>query len=140
MTEHRCAPQTAGVGSGPPIRLRAPVSFWGGVGATGRIVDRRHPDVGAQLAGHVVIMVSGRGSSSSASVLAELIRVGAAPAAVVLAQPDPIIALGSIVAAELYALRMPVVTLPLRLHRTLAAAPGLTVRADPSLGTASVRA
>lgn len=130
-------PQTAGDGTGAPLAL-APLSFWGGVGPTGRVVDRHHPGRGAELAGRVLVMASSRGSSSSASVLAELIRAGAAPAAIVLAHADPIIALGSIVAAELYDLRMPVVTLAPELHARVAALAHVVVRSDPRTGEASL--
>jgi hypothetical protein len=54
-------------------------------------------------------MPAGRGSSSSSYVLAEAIRAGTAPAAIVLGEPDPIVALGAIVAAELYGVDVPVV-------------------------------
>ncbi len=92
--------------------LDEPLSFWGGMDpATGEIVDRHHPQAGESLAGRVVVMRSGRGSSSSSSVLAEAIRAGTAPAAVVMTEPDVIVALGSIVAAELYGTEMPVVSL-----------------------------
>ena len=56
-------------------------------------------------------MPSGRGSSSSSYVLAEAIRAGTAPAAIVLREPDGILALGAIVARELYGARVPVVVL-----------------------------
>lgn len=97
---------------GELLVLDEPLSFWGGMDpATGEIVDRHHPQAGEWLAGRVVVMPSGRGSSSSSSVLAEAIRAGTAPAAVVMAEPDVIVALGSIVAAELYGTEMPVVSL-----------------------------
>ena len=54
-------------------------------------------------------MPSGRGSSSSSYVFAESIRTGTAPAAVVLGEPDAIVALGAIVAAELYGIEIPVI-------------------------------
>jgi hypothetical protein len=44
-------------------------------------------------------------------VLAEAIRAGTAPAAIVLLEPDPIVALGAIVARELYGTAVPVVVL-----------------------------
>jgi predicted aconitase with swiveling domain len=83
--------------------LTEPLSFWGGFdAATGRIIDRRHPQHGAQLSGRVLVMPGGRGSSSASSVLAEAIRRGTAPAAIVLREPDQIIAIGALVAGELY--------------------------------------
>jgi hypothetical protein len=54
-------------------------------------------------------MPGGRGSSSSSSVLAECLRRGTGPAGLVLAIPDPILAVGALVARALYGLRCPVV-------------------------------
>ena len=53
-------------------------------------------------AGRILVMRAGRGSSSGSSVLAEAIRAGTAPAAIVLAERDAILAVGAMVAAELY--------------------------------------
>jgi predicted aconitase with swiveling domain len=100
----------AGVGEGEVLVLDEPLSFWGGIDpATGRVVEPRHPQAGAELGGRVLVMPSGRGSSSSSSVLAESIRAGTAPAAIILLEPDPIVALGAIVARELYGTAVPVV-------------------------------
>ncbi|GAA1162720.1 DUF126 domain-containing protein [Kribbella jejuensis] len=101
-----------GTATGRPIRLTTPLSFWGGTDADGRIVDTHHPQCGASLTGRILLMESGRGSSSASSVLAEQIRARTAPAAIVLARPDPIIPLGALVAAELYGLYLPVVVAP----------------------------
>jgi predicted aconitase with swiveling domain len=57
-------------------------------------------------------MPAGRGSSSSASVLAEAVRAGAAPAAFLLAEPDLILAIGAAVAEELYGVVVPVLVRP----------------------------
>lgn len=99
-----------GVATGEVVVLDEPLSFWGGLDPqTGRVVEARHPQAGETLTGRVIVMSSGRGSSSSSSVLAEAIRLGTAPAAIVLADADVIVALGSIVAAELYGIEVPVV-------------------------------
>ncbi len=101
-----------GLARGGLLVLDAPLSFWGGSDpATGRIVDERHPQCGTAMAGRVLVMHAGRGSSSSSSVLAEQIRLGVSPAAIVLSEADAIIALGAIVAAELYDRHVPVVML-----------------------------
>ncbi len=100
----------AGAAEGRALVLDEPLSFWGGVDpATGDIVDPRHPQHGANVAGRILVMPSGRGSSSSSSVLAEAIRAGTAPAAIVLREADPILALGAIVARELFGTTIPVV-------------------------------
>jgi predicted aconitase with swiveling domain len=78
---------------------------------SGRIVDPHHPQRGTVLSGKIVAMPAGKGSSSSSSVLAEAIRRGTAPAGIVLWQPDGIVALGAIVAAELYGRQCPIVCL-----------------------------
>ena len=98
-----------GSARGRALILSEPLSFWGGVDPrTGRVIDRRHPQAGAQLSGRVVVMPSGRGSSSSSSVLAECIRLGTAPSALLLHEPDPILVVGAIVARELYGRTIPV--------------------------------
>lgn len=96
--------------TGRVIRLDDGLSLWGGMDpATGAVIDPHHPQHGAVLTDLVVVMPSGRGSSSSASVLAEAVRAGTAPAAIVLAEPDLILEIGSAVAEELYGVRLPVV-------------------------------
>lgn len=93
--------------------LDEPLSLWGGLDpATGRIVDGHHPRLGASVTGRVLVMPVGRGSSSSASVLAEAARAGTAPAAIVLREPDLILAIGAAVAEELYGVHIPVVVDP----------------------------
>ena len=93
--------------------LDEPLSLWGGMDpATGELIDAHHPQRGANLAGRAVVMRSGRGSSSSASVLAEAVRAGVAPAAFLLGEPDLILSIGSAVAEELYGVRVPVIVLP----------------------------
>ncbi len=99
-----------GGATGPALVLDEPLSFWGGLDpATGEIVEANHPQRGSVVTGTILVMPSGRGSSSSATVLAEAIRVGTAPAGIVLAEPDDIIVIGALVAAELYGADMPIV-------------------------------
>jgi predicted aconitase with swiveling domain len=100
----------AGDVEGVALVLSQPLSFWGGIDVeTGRIVDRSHPDLGEQVAGRVLVMPGGRGSSSSSSVLAEAIRRGTSPLGLVLSVPDPILTVGAIVAQSLYGLSCPIV-------------------------------
>jgi len=98
-----------GEARGEVVVLDEPLSMWGGFDpATGEVIDRHHPQAGMNLTGRVIVMPSGRGSSSSSTVLAEAIRLGTAPAAIVLRQPDDIILLGALVAKELYGMVCPV--------------------------------
>ena len=99
-----------GVAEGPALRLDEPLSFWGGVDpGTGLVIDARHPQRGTSVTGRVLVMPSVRGSSSSSSVLAEAVRAGGAPAAILLGEPDLILAVGAAVAEELYGVRLPIV-------------------------------
>jgi predicted aconitase with swiveling domain len=99
-----------GEAAGTVLRLEEPLSFWGGLDpATGSIIDHRHPQVGEELSDRILVMEYGRGSSSSSGVLAEAIRLGTAPVAIVLAEVDMIVMLGALVADELYGIPCPVV-------------------------------
>jgi len=98
---------------GRALVLDEGLSLWGGMDpASGKVIDGHHPQLGASLTGRIVVMPSGRGSSSSASVLAEAVRAKTAPAAIVLAEPDLILAIGAAVAEELYGVQVPILVLP----------------------------
>ena len=131
MPDHLRVKQTlvAGIAEGPALILDEPLSFWGGLDPeTGRIIDRRHPQAGQVVSGTVLVMPTGRGSSSAASVLAEAIRRQTAPNALVLQDPDEIIVLGAIVAEELYGLVVPVVWIEADVLASLDS--GQTIRID----------
>ncbi len=128
----------AGAASGVPLLLGEPLSFWGGFeAATGRVSDRWHPDHGAVLTGRVLMMEAGRGSSSGASVLAEAIRLGTAPAAILLRRRDAILATGALVAAELYGRAMPLLVVERDADwAACAAAASLTIGPDGDIAAA----
>ncbi len=124
----------AGTGSGPLLRLAAPISFWGGVDpSTGSVCDPRHPDHGRSLSGSVAWIESTIGSSSSSSVLLELLRLGLGPAALLLGRADPILSLGAVVAVELGYPGIPVVELPAGVPAEVADGTLVEVRADGAL-------
>ena len=125
-----------GCASGAPLRLDEPLSFWGGLDpATGRIIDRWHPQRGANICGRVLMMPAGRGSSSGSATLAEAIRTNVGPAAIVLLTRDPIVVVGAMVAAELYGRQRPVVLAEAKDWDRLAATARLTVEARPGGAT-----
>jgi len=100
----------AGSAAGPAVVSKQAISFWGGVSPeTGEVVDRRHECSGTIVAGKVFVFPQGKGSSTSSAVVMESIKAGVAPAAVINLKMDPILALGSIVADELYHKTMPIV-------------------------------
>jgi predicted aconitase with swiveling domain len=119
-----------GRASGATLVLDEPLSFWGGVDATtGAIVDTHHPQLGASIGGRVLVMPNGRGSSSSSSVLAEVIRNGVGPAAIVLGTLDPILVLGALVARELYGASVPIVLLDETAYGVCASAKRVSITA-----------
>lgn len=119
------------------LLLDEPLSFWGGLDPeTGLIVDAHHPQRGAGVTGKILVMPAGRGSSSSSSVLAEALRAGRGPAAVVLRRADPIVVLGALVARELYGTACPVVALGERYDSLM---PGVEVEVDAETPAARVR-
>jgi predicted aconitase/predicted aconitase with swiveling domain len=129
-----------GAASGEILRLTAPLSLWGGTSPDGTITDPHHPQHGRSLAGRVVLLTSGRGSSSSSSVLTELVRAGAAPAALVLAEPDGVLVVGAIAAGELYGRQLPVVLLPAAVHAALPDVGPMTVHSDGEVASLTVEA
>jgi predicted aconitase with swiveling domain len=120
-----------GRGGGAPLLLEEPLSFWGGLDpTTGRIIDRWHPQAGARVAGRVLMMPAGRGSSSGSATLAEAIRLGVGPAAILLLKRDAIVIVGALVAAELYGRLRPVALIAAGDWARLGAAGRLEVRAE----------
>ncbi len=79
--------------------------------SSGRITDVHSEGQGESVVGRVLVMDSGRGSSSASTALAEAIRLGTAPAAIVLGEIDEILAVGAIVARTLYDRTCPIVLL-----------------------------
>lgn len=95
------------------LRLSEPLSFWGGIDpASGRIIDASHPQVGESISGKILRMPYSRGSSSSPSVLAEALRLGTGPVAIILDRPDPMVVLGALVARLLYGIECRVTVEP----------------------------
>lgn len=126
---------SCGRAEAPALLLAEPLSFWGGIDVeSGTVIDRSHPDLGARVTGTVLVMPGARGSSSSSAVLAECLRLGTGPAAIVLAIPDPILTVGAIVAQRLYGVACPIVVCPIGGLTT-----GTTLRVEgDARGTATV--
>ena len=87
-----------GRGSGPLLVSPAPISFLSGVDpATGIIVEKGHPLNGRSIAGSVIAFPYGKGSTVGSYVLYALSRNGHAPAAIINAEAEAIIATGAII-------------------------------------------
>ena len=76
-----------------------PIGFLGGVDPeTGIVVERGHPLEGRCIAGKVLVFPTGKGSTVGSYTLYRLARKGLAPAAIINAESDPVVAVGAIIA------------------------------------------
>ena len=101
-----------GEARGKALVSHEPLSFWGGYDwKTGEIIDRRHPLSGSIAKDKILAIPFTRGSSTTTAVLLEAIRAGTAPAAILTIDTDFFFALASVVAEELYASPLPLVSL-----------------------------
>ena len=88
-----------GEAEGEVLRLEAPISFWGGINpATSEIVLHGHPQIGQKIANKILVVPKLIGSSSSSTVMLELLYVDNAPAALILDAGDAILPIGVVVA------------------------------------------
>lgn len=89
-----------GKASGEVLKSPAPLGFFGHCDpATGVYREAGHPLDGRCLKGKVLAFPRGQGSTVGSYILYALSKTGHAPAAMVLAQCDTIIAVGAIIAS-----------------------------------------
>ena len=118
--------------------LDEPLSMWGGLDPiSGEIIDRRHPQSGSTVTGSILFLPWGRGSSSASSVLAEAIRRGTAPLAIVMLESDDIIVLGALAAEELYAITCPILIADPELYDTITTGDDVAVGTDGDIKVTS---
>lgn len=127
-----------GVAQGEVLLLTEPVSFWGGVDHHGEIIDVHHAQHKAKMTNKILVMPSGRGSSSATAVLAELIRTGDGPLGIVMLQCDTILVIGALVSAEIYGISMPIVELNQAEYDQLSDGMNVSVVADSESQVATV--
>ncbi len=121
----------AGSATGPVLVLSEPLSFWGAFDPrSGRIVDTHHPQCGTVLAGKILLMQESRGSGTAPGAIAEAIRLGTAPSALILIMPDINLAIGAAVAARLYGNKCPVLAVTGEQYLRLTIAPHITIAED----------
>ncbi len=88
-----------------------PLTFWGGIDpARAVIIEAQHDLCGQTVTGKVLVFPRGAGSSSGCGVLMEMLRRGNNPAAFINIESEAVLALGPIIARELYGRSFPVVT------------------------------
>jgi hypothetical protein len=88
----------AGRAAGEALVTADAIGFLGGVdGETGQIIERGHPLEGTCVAGKVLVFSTGKGSTVGSYVIYQLVVNGLAPAAILNAESEPIVAVGAII-------------------------------------------
>lgn len=113
----------SGTAEGAVLATTEPLSFWGGVDpATGQVIDVHHPLFGQNMAGRLLVMPGTRGSCTGSGVLLDMALNGKAPAALVFCEPEDVVTLGAMIAAEMFGKPLPVLRLTPEAHAQLARA------------------
>jgi uncharacterized protein len=87
-----------GKAQGEALVSSAPIGFLGGVDPqTGAIIERGHPLEGAVIAGRILVFPTGKGSTVGSYTLYRLAKRGLAPAGIINAESEPIVAVGAII-------------------------------------------
>ena len=88
-----------GRASGIALVSPEPISFFGMVDAeTGVVVEPGHPLAGKSISGRVLVFPTGKGSTVGSYSLYRLAKAGRAPAAIINAESETIVAVGAIIA------------------------------------------
>jgi len=124
-------PLVRGTAGGAALVLDDGLSFAMAVDLrSGRITDVHSSRAGTSVSGRVLVMAVGRGSSSASTSLAEAIRLGTAPAGIVLYEADEILAVGAIVARTLYDRTCPIVVVDAADAALIADGDDVSIEAD----------
>ncbi len=87
-----------GKASGEALVSSEGISFYGGVDpVTGKIVEKGHPLEGQSITGKVFVFPTGKGSTVGSYVMYDMKKRGTAPAAIVNAEIETIVAVGAII-------------------------------------------
>jgi len=89
----------AGRAAGQALVSPVPIGFLGGVDPdSGVVVEPNHPLNGQSVAGRVLVFPTGKGSTVGSYTILRLARNGVAPAAMINAESEAIVAVGAIIA------------------------------------------
>jgi predicted aconitase with swiveling domain len=88
----------AGVAEGVALVSPEPIGFLGGVDPeTGLVVEVGHSLQGQCVAGKILVFPTGKGSTVGSYTLYRMARAGTAPAAIINAESEAIVAVGAII-------------------------------------------
>ncbi len=89
----------AGQAEGLALVSDKPIGFLGGVDPdTGLVIEKQHPLEGQSVAGRVLVFPCGKGSTVGSYTIYRLAKAGLAPAAIINAASEPIVAVGALIA------------------------------------------
>lgn len=87
-----------GCAKGEVLISRDPISFLGSIDPkTGVVVEENHILAGKSIKGKVLVFPHGKGSTVGSYVMYQLKKNGAAPAAIINLETEPIVAVGAII-------------------------------------------
>jgi hypothetical protein len=88
----------AGTAEGSALVSPQPIGFLGGVDPeTGVVLEPNHPLEGQCIAGRVLVFPTGKGSTVGSYTLYRMSKAGTAPAAIINADSEAIVAVGAII-------------------------------------------
>jgi hypothetical protein len=89
----------AGEAQGEALVSPEPIGFLGGVDPdSGIVIEPGHPLEGQRVSDRVLVFPTGKGSTVGSYTLYRLARSGLAPAAIINAEADPVVAVGAVIA------------------------------------------
>lgn len=95
----KCRKISKGNAKGKAIITKESLSFLGGVDPDeGKVIDLKHDLRGRKIAGKILIIHSGKGSTVGSYVIYQMAKNNTAPLAIVAVEAEPIIATGAIMA------------------------------------------
>ena len=110
----------AGISEGFALVSLQPFSFWGDLDPeTGKIINPSNNLFGESIKNKVFVYPRGRGSCATSAILLEAVRCSNAPSAIINVEVEPILALGAIVAQEVYGKTVPMLAISEEVFRIL---------------------
>jgi len=120
-----------GYAKGIALVTKDSLNFLGGVDpSSGVIIDVHHELYGKSLKNRILFFPIGAGSSSSCGVILEMVRCGTNPAAIINIETEIILAIGSIVAEELYHRSFPMLNLEESIFKLIQTGDYIEIDAD----------
>lgn len=87
-----------GTAEGIALVSPQPIGFLGGIEPeTGMVIERGHPLEGQRVTGRVLVFPNGKGSTVGSYTLYRMAKGGTAPAAIINAESEAIVAVGAII-------------------------------------------